>query len=221
MDPGTMMAMASMILPQLMNQGGSENQLKKIPTKTSGQTGMLDKSIQQWQNLAGGGYENAIGLLQGLLDPESEIYKNFEAPYLQEFYQKTIPGLSEQFAGFNGMGGALQSSGFGQAIGAGQANLATNLAQMKSQLQQQAASGILGQYNQQFNQNINPDPFAYYQQPGSQSPGQAASGQLAQGGTQYLMNKMMNPQMQNANPTQNPLTSQIDTLFRTGNMSYT
>ena len=78
-----------------------------------------------------------------------------------------MPGLAERFAGFGANSGALSSSVFGQALGAAGANLQTNLAQMKSQMQRSSISDILNQYNQLANGVMGAQPFSY----GEQGPG--------------------------------------------------
>lgn len=83
-----------------------------------------------------------------LLNPESQTYQSLEQPYMQRFQQQTVPGLAERFAGLGAMGGGLSSSGFGQALSAAGANLQAQLAAMRTAAQQQAAGGLLGQYNQ-------------------------------------------------------------------------
>ena len=57
--------------------------------------------------------------------------------------------------------------GFGQALGAAGANLQTQLAQMKSQMQRQSAGDIFGQYNQMANQGLGTRSFENQYQPGS------------------------------------------------------
>jgi len=70
-----------------------------------------------------------------LLEGSPEAFQNFEAPYMRQFHEQTVPGLSEQFAGL----GALSSSGFQQALGQAGAGLSENLAGLRSGLQMQAA----------------------------------------------------------------------------------
>src|SRR5271170_2333198 len=91
------------------NEGGNQ----QLSTLNGQQNDVLQQILKMVQQ-SGGGVEQAFQLLQGYLDPNSEQYKNFEAPYLQQFNQQTIPGLAEKFAGYGGgLGGGLSSSGFG------------------------------------------------------------------------------------------------------------
>lgn len=142
----------------LGNKGGNTQQ-----TLLKGnQEGFLDNLMQQLMQMSGegGGMQQAMQTLMGFLDPNSEQYKNFEAPYMQQFNQQTVPGLAEKFAGFGGgLGGGLSSSGFGQALGAAGGNLQTQLAQMKSGMQRQAVGDIFGQYNQMASQGLGTKAF--------------------------------------------------------------
>ncbi len=140
------------------------------------------RNVNKSQNqLAQGGYQDAMGLLQQYLDPNSEVYSNFEKPYLQQFEQQTLPGIAERFAGGNAMGGGLMTSGFGQSLGAAGANLQTQLAQMKEQYRRQSINDLLGQYNQLTNQSLGARPFENVYDPGTQGQ-QTLLGGLAQTG---------------------------------------
>lgn len=148
---------------------GAEEKLNKVPTMSRGQTGILNQLLKLLGGMGsqGGGYNQAMGLLQQYLDPESEVYKNFEAPYMRQFNEQTIPQLAERFAGMGAQGGALSSSGFGQALGAAGAGLQENLASMKSGMQRQAAGDIMGQYNNLLGQGLGAQPFGYHQKSAS------------------------------------------------------
>lgn len=154
---------------------GREPSWNKVSNYTSGQQRLLKNDISQASQLQQGGYGDAMSLLQQYLNPQSDIYKNFEAPYMQQFEQQTVPGLAEKFAGLGAMGGGLSSSGFGQALGAAGANLQTQLAQMKQQYQRQSIQDLLGQYNQLANRGLNARSFENVYDPGTQ-------GQLGFGG---------------------------------------
>jgi hypothetical protein len=146
-----------------------------MPTMSGRQTKFFNSFLQQARGLQGGGYQQALGQLQGMLDPNSQVYQDFAAPQMRQFNEQTIPQLAERFAG-GAQGGALSSSGFGQALGAAGAGLNTNLAQLRAQLQQQAIQSILGQYNQSAATGLGTQPFAYGQRQGTQSPVQAGLG---------------------------------------------
>lgn len=146
---------------------GSEDEIKQVPTISPAQERILRSLSRQGQQLQRGGYGDAISLLQQYLNPQSDVYSNFEAPYLQQFYNEIIPNIAERFAGLDPMGGALSSSGFGQALGAAGSNLQTQLAGMKSGIQRQSISDLLGQYNQLNNTALGVRPFENVYQQGS------------------------------------------------------
>jgi hypothetical protein len=168
---------------------GSKDKMKKVETMSPEQKQFMSQILAQLsgQGGLGQGYGQALGILQQFLSPESDTFKNFEQPHLQEFQNKTLPGIAERFAGAGGgMGGALSSSGFGQALGSAGSDLQTNLAAMKSQLQQGALQNILGQYNAMSGMTLGAQPFGYQKQQGSPGlVGQLGGGLLggwAQGG---------------------------------------
>jgi len=141
---------------------GKSPSMKQMPTMSTEQQGLFSQLVQM---LSGqGGVGQAQNLLQDWMDPSQESYDRFAAPYMQQFEQETLPGIGERYAGAGANSGALQSSGFGQALGAAGANLQTNLAGMKSNLQQTALQHILNQLNNAVSQPT----FAYAQKPGSQ-----------------------------------------------------
>jgi hypothetical protein len=161
---------------------GEDARADKLPTMTRSQNQFLNQILSQLKGGGlGQGYEQGLGLLQDYLNPQSDLYKNFEAPYLQQFEQQTLPGLAERFAGMGAMGQGLSSSGFGQALGAAGSNLQTQLASLKSGMQRQSIGDILGQYNTQASLGLGQQPFAYMQTPASPGflPQLAAAGAKA------------------------------------------
>lgn len=149
---------------------GTDDQTNQLSNYNPQQQQFFDNFLQHLMGMQGegGGVGKATNILNQYLDPQSDIYKNFEAPYRQEYEQQTIPMLAERFAGAGAQGGALSSSGFGQALGAAGANLQTNLAQMKSNMQRQSIGDILGLYQNMSGQALNARPFDYQFKPGSQ-----------------------------------------------------
>lgn len=155
---------APQIIGMFTNKGGDSDQPQKLPTMTPEMEQLHNQLLGNAQGLGQGGVPQALGLLQQYLNPESDIYRNFEAPYMQQFQQQTIPQLAEQFGGFGANSGALSSSGFGQALGAAGANLQTNLAQMKSGMQRNAITDLLSNYLAMTGQGLSKEPFAYLNQ---------------------------------------------------------
>jgi hypothetical protein len=143
--------------------GGREGGMERYDTLTKPQQGLLNQTIGQLgpQGQLGGGYGQSLGLLQSYLNPSSQAHENFADPYMRQFNQETIPGLAERFAGQGAMGGALSSSGFGQALGSAGANLQSQLASLRTGLQQQASNQLMNQYNQMLGVGLGTPSFAY------------------------------------------------------------
>jgi len=146
---------------------GSKDKLKKVATGTKEQTqfggqdliGLLQQMMGQ-----GGGLNMANQYDQSLLGQGPEAFNQFSSPYLQQFNEQVLPGIAERFAG----AGALSSSGFGQTLGGAASGLQSQLAQLFSQLQGQAAGRQQGQFQNLSQLGLNYQPFAYKQKQGSQ-----------------------------------------------------
>lgn len=148
---------------------GSEPKMKQIPTMNPQQQQLFSQLMQMLvgQGGLGQGYQESTDLLRDYLDPSSEAVQRFTDPYMQEFQQRTVPGLAERFAGLGSLGGGLSSSGFGQSLSAAGGNLQSQLAALRAGLGQQAASQLMNQYGNFSNQVLNQRPFGYTYQPGS------------------------------------------------------
>ena len=147
-----------------------DSPFQQVPTKTKEQQGLLNQNIQQAEELGQGGYKDAMGLLQQYLDPNSEVYKNFEKPYMQKFEQETLPGIANRYAGANAMGSGLMTSGFGQSLGAAGGNLQAQLAQMKDQFRRQSINDLLNQYNQLTSTSLGTNTFENVYTPPTEDP---------------------------------------------------
>ncbi len=179
----------------LSNIFGGGDRMKKVPTMTKEQQGLLNQMMQLLGNQGqlGQGFGNALDLQQQYMDPSSQAVEQFSKPYMDQFNQQTIPGLAERFAGMGAMGGGLSSSGFGQSLGAAGGNLQNQLAQLKAGLGQQAAQSLMGQYGNMSQQALGAQPFGYQQQGpsllGGFMQGYGQSGMPGAGqGFQSLMN---------------------------------
>lgn len=152
---------------------GSKPKLKKDPTGTSLQTQFggtdLIKMLQQMSG-DGGGFNQANQYDQSLLggapgqDGQQGAYEQFANPYMQQFNEQVLPGIAERFAG----AGALSSSGFGQALGGAASGLQSQLAQLFSSLQGQAAQRQQGQFQNLSQLGLGYSPFSYREKQGSQ-----------------------------------------------------
>ncbi len=145
---------------------GGPDKLKKIPAGTKEQQNLHNNILSQAMGMSsqGGGYDLAQQYINNLLGlNQQEAFNQFSSPYLQQFQEQILPQIAERFAG----AGALSSSGFGQALGGAASGLQAQLAQLFSNLQQQAAGQQYNQYNQLTNTGLNYQPFAYHQKQGS------------------------------------------------------
>jgi hypothetical protein len=157
--------------------------MKQVPTMTPEQMGILNRMMSQLSPTGqlGGAQSQALEGLQEYMDPSEESYQRFAEPYMRQFEQETLPGIAERFAGASPMGGgALSSSGFGQALGSAGANLQSQLAGMKTGLQRQAIGDILNQYNQMQGGALSAKPFGYQSPQQGMIPG--LIGKWAEGG---------------------------------------
>jgi hypothetical protein len=144
---------------------GAGPKLKKKPTGTPEQMQFGGKDIiQMLQQMMGqgGGLNAANEYDKSLLGQGPEAFNKFSQPYLQQFQEQVLPMIGEQFAG----AGALSSSGFGQALGGASAGLQSNLAQLFSELQGQAASRQQGFFSNMSQTGLNYEPFAYHEKQG-------------------------------------------------------
>tara|TARA_R110002126_G_scaffold51939_1_gene141838 strand:+ start:11631 stop:12158 length:528 start_codon:yes stop_codon:yes gene_type:complete len=161
---------------------GSDDKTEQLPSMSPEQTQFLQQLMQMLggEGQLGQGQEEALSGLRELMDPSSAAQQRFADPYMQQFQQQTIPGIAEQFAGAGG--GALSSSGFGQALGSASAGLQSQLAQLKSGLQQQSAQDIMGQFQNLSQQGLGAQPFGYQHKQGSQGALGSALGGFAGAG---------------------------------------
>lgn len=197
----------STLLQNLINKGNDKP--KKLSNFDKGQKNVFSNltNLLGGLGMQGGGVNNALGLLQQYFDPNSDVYKNFEKPYLQQFEQETIPMLAERFAGLGAQGGALSSSGFGQALSSAGSNLQTNLAQMKSGLQNKSLTDFLNLYMQLNQQALGAQPFSYLNR--ENAGGASGNLDLSQLGQLFA-----NMGSGGGSGNQYPLTNSYDLMFR-------
>lgn len=146
---------------------GRGDRTKRLPTLDPSQQQGLQQVLSQLGSLGQGGYGQGIDYLSKLVSGDPGALSEFEAPYRQEFEQKTLPGIAERFAGINPMGGGLSSSGFGQALGGAGAQLQSNLAGLHGALRQGAAGQLANQFNQLAGLGLGTRTFENLFQPGS------------------------------------------------------
>lgn len=108
---------------------------------------------------AGGAFGESADYYRDLLSNDSQTYNQLAAPEMRQFNEETIPGLSEQFAGF-GAGGLDSSSFRNAAVNAGM-SLSERLGAIRAGLRQQGAAGLAGigqQGLQPYSQNMTTQP---------------------------------------------------------------
>ena len=158
MNPGVMMAIASM-MPMIMEQMGGGKDAKTGSNFSPGQQGNFDQ-LNQWlqQN---GPAQNDISQNQnykqgqdwmGSLFNDQDFFDKFEAPMQRQFNEQTVPDLANRFAS-QGSGGSLGSTGFRNQLAREGSNLSTNMAAQRGMMQQSAIPHLL-QYGQQPFQNM-------------------------------------------------------------------
>lgn len=164
---------------------------EQVPTKTPEQQRGLSQILGNLNQMGGpnGSYGRAQNYLSSILQGGQEGYDEFSQPYLQQFEQQIIPGLTERFAGLGGgMGGGIgSSSGLGQAIGGAGANLQAQLAQLYSQRQMQASGAITDQYNNLANLGLNQNQFENVYRDEGESPLGGIASTLSEQGISKLL----------------------------------
>ncbi len=112
---------------------GQKNLLKQLLGSLQGQSTNIQQSPL---------FQQGSSFLQNLLSGSPEATAAFEAPYMRQFHEQTVPALAERFSGLGS--GAQNSSAFTQALGAAGAGLSENLAALRSQLQLGGLGQALG-----------------------------------------------------------------------------
>src|ERR1044072_153926 len=87
---------------------GSQGKFKQLPTKTPQQMQNIEGILNELETTN----PDAFNYIRSILSNEPGAFEEFERPYLEQFEQQVIPGISERFAGV----GALSSSGLNQSV---------------------------------------------------------------------------------------------------------
>ena len=105
---------------------------------------------------AGGAFGQSADYYRDLMSNDSQTANAMFQPEMRQFYEQTIPGLAEQFAGMGS--GGMSSSGFRNAAVSAGTDLSERLGAIRASLRQQGAQGLqgMGQFGlgTQFNENI-------------------------------------------------------------------
>lgn len=114
---------------------GSEDKIKFMDPYSSQQRGFMNQSLQGAQGQLG----NVFQWLNAILGNDQSAYEDYEAPYLQQFQQQTIPQIMERFAGM----GAQNSSALNQTLGEAGKNLQMGLASQRADLKNNALQQLM------------------------------------------------------------------------------
>ena len=135
---------------------GNKRSIDKLPTMGAGQQ-QIQNQMTQGIGGTGGGMQATLAALMEMITGGGADGMMQQAQ--QQFETQTLPGIAERFAG----GGALSSSGFGQALGGASADFGAQMAGLQSQRQQSGIQGMMGLNQQAMGQ----DEFAYLENPAS------------------------------------------------------
>jgi hypothetical protein len=195
---------AASILPNLFGHksstwSGSKPKLKKYETLSKEQKS-LQKDILKHPHVSlpkaskDPSYQAGQSYLQSILSQDPEMMKQFEAPYMRQFQEETIPQLAERFTA---LGGGQNSSAFQQALGQAGASLSERLAALRSGLGLQASQQALGYAQLPFEQaykggaldlsrmqlGLGTPAFGYMGMPGTEGVGSKISQGLSSAGS--------------------------------------
>lgn len=175
MEPMTMMALlaAAGATKGFFDRKGTKTpKLSKLQTLNSSQRSLLRKlgRIDEGDLDIGnrGTYKAGRDYLRDLLSNDPEAMKSFEAPFMRQFEEQTVPQLAERFSGL----GAQNSSAFQTALSQSGAQLQEQLASLRGGLQMQALPQAL-QYAQapgesaykRASLSLGTSPYGYLQSP--------------------------------------------------------
>ena len=177
--------------------GGSSPKLKRYETLTHGEK-QIHKDILKRINpkaldiLNSPMFQQARNYYQGILGGDTAA---FEKPLMTQFQQEIAPGIAERFAG----AGAMNSSGFQQAMGGAGANLMERLGMLRANLQSGAAGNLANMSQMQtgnmmglVNQAFSTPSFGYANMQGQPSFLQSAAPGIGQAFGNYAFSNMGN-----------------------------
>jgi hypothetical protein len=165
---------------------GKKEQFTQQPAMSPEQMTVLNQLLGglSGKGSMGGPMGQGMSYLSNILSGSPESTQAFEAPYMRQFQQQTIPSLAERFSSLGS--GAQGSSAFGQQMGAAGAGLQENLASIRGSMQQNALSSLLG-----FGQlGLGSQPYANIFRPATQGMGAAMAPGLGQYIGQQLPGQM-------------------------------
>jgi hypothetical protein len=180
---------------------GQKEKIEKLSTLLPQQKHMLEKLLKhperQYSDVTQNpNYQSGSNYINQILSQNPEMMKQFEAPYMRQFNEQIVPGISERFSDL----GAQKSSGFNQAMAQAGSGLSEQLAAMRASLGMQALAPALSYaqmpFQQQYMQGsqdldrmrlgLGTPAFGYHVTGAQPGIGQGLSSSLLQGGGQGL-----------------------------------
>ncbi|MCE5319403.1 MAG: hypothetical protein LLG04_18815 [Parachlamydia sp.] len=181
---------------------GQKEKIEKLSTLLPQQKHMLEKLLKhperQYSDITQNpNYQSGSNYINQILSQNPEMMKQFEAPYMRQFNEQVVPGISERFSGL----GAQRSSGFNQAMAQAGSGLSEQLAAMRANLGMQALAPALSYsqmpFQQQYMQGsqdldrmrlgLGTPAFGYHVTDAQPGIGQGVSGSLLKAGGSGLM----------------------------------
>jgi len=136
---------------------GKPEQMQQFQNYTPQQQQFMDMMLQQ----GGQGMQDSWKYLMQIMSGDPQATQAFEAPYMREFQESTIPNIAEQFASLDAQG----SSAFGQSLSSAGAGLQENLAALREGLKMQAIQQMQGMVGmgtgQQFENVMRPETSGF------------------------------------------------------------
>lgn len=158
---------------------GSKGKTRQLPTMSPEQMDFFRNFLSQLGGAGAGGFGESMDYLRGLVSGDPESMRAFEAPYLRQFQEQTVPALTERLTGLGAGGG--RASGAAQVLGQAGQSLQEKLASLRAGLQGQAAQQLMGTYMQGAGLGIGARPFGYQYEPGREGLFGSLAGGVGQG----------------------------------------
>ena len=150
--------------------------------------------------LKGGGlqgdqnFQSGSNFLQRLFSNDPQMIQEFNAPYMDQFNQQTVPDIANRFAGMGTGSSGLSSSGFQQTLAQAGRGLQKDLASMRQGMQLQGLPQALQYAQQPISNRFNAAqaiPGQYYENPGQPGFLQSFAGGVGQGAGKAATNWLL------------------------------
>ena len=172
-------------------------------TGSDSEMGPFNQKSLAWllKMLKGGGglennqnYQGGSDFLSRLFSNDPKQIQEFNAPYIDQFNQQTVPDIANRFAGMGTGASGLSSSGFQQTLAQAGRGLQKDLASMRQGMQMQGLPQALQYAQQPINNRFNAAtaiPQQYYETPGQPGFLQSFAGGAGQGAGKAATNWLL------------------------------